>query len=203
MSSRRAFLQSAATMTVASAVPLSSEVAVAGQRGATLFATTPLAVFDSRYPDARLFGRQAERLGAVPRAIVADITELWRQELRVLWQAGQGSLLGLTEAPALFLLERLGWDHDLRVIFQAEHELATAADGAAHCLLQCADTALPPLLVEAGNGWPAALATALMTEPLPLPRTPLPTAAGMAAQPGENTKKLHSWIIAPRTAVRT
>ncbi len=193
MTDRRQFLQTAAVL---SAAPLAGHAAFAGAGG------SPIAldgiVIDARHQPARDFGARAARFGTPLLTMEGDITGLWQRELLGRWRSRPGALVGLTERPALFLLERLGFDHGLRVAFQAEH--ASVAGGAgAHRLLRSADTMLESELGAAGADWPAVLAEALVTGQARPVADARPTDAALAAHLGE-APKLHSWIIAPRQA---
>src|SRR5690606_9522692 len=112
-------------------------------------------IFDSRHAEARDFGARAGFLGAPLRVIEGDITALWQDELLPRWRNSPAAIAGLTERPALFLLERLAWDHGLRVVFEAEH----ASDGgtAVHRVVRTADPQLADALHLAGRSWPSAL----------------------------------------------
>jgi len=194
VTNRREFLQTAAAL---SAAPLAGRAAFAeGHRAAVLDAV----IFDSRHPEARDFGARAGFLGAPLRAIEGDITDLWQNELLVRWRTAPAAIAGLTERPALFLLERLAWDHGMRVVFEAEH----APDGrgrAAHRVVRTADPRLADELDLAAQSWPRILADALVAATPVAARDTRPTDAGLAAHLGEPTK-LYSWIIAPRSATR-
>jgi hypothetical protein len=201
VTNRREFLQAAAVL---SAVPLVGRVALAGSgvAGAGAAAGDAVAldavVFDSRHAESRDFGARAGRLGVPLRAIAGDITDLWQQELRLRLKAGSLVIGGLTERPALFLLERLAWDHRLRVVFEVEHE-PDGRGGAAHRVVRTADPNLARVLESAGRAWPATLAEALIDATrLPAPDV-RPTDPGLAARLGE-PMTLYSWIIAPRRA---
>lgn len=190
MTNRREFLQTAAAL---SAAPLASRAAFADPR-------TPLAlnavIYDSRHGAARDFGARAARHGAPVRAIEGDITDLWQRELLSAWKTSPIVVAGLTERPALFLLEQLAWEHGLRVVFEAEHDPAPRA---AHRVVRAADTHLAAELRAAESAWPLALADALLQGRAAPSRHRGPTDAAMAAYIGEPTK-LYSWIIAPRAA---
>jgi hypothetical protein len=193
VTSRREFLQTAAAL---SAAPLAGKAA----NGWALSRAAPEAViFDSRYADARAFSARADALGAPLRAIAGDITELWRGELLGRWKAGPAAIAGLTERHALFLLERLAWEHGMRVVFEAEHEPA-ALGHAVHRVIRTSDTSLKLELDAAGRRWPSVLADAVLVGTRAPVRDFRPTNAGLAAHLGEATK-LYSWIIAPRAAV--
>lgn len=192
MTNRRQFLQTAAAL---SAAPLAGRAAFADEREAAALGAV---IFDARHGDARRFGTRAGSLGAPLRAIEGDITPLWQHELLARWKAAPAAIAGLTERPALFLLERLAWDHGMRVVFEAEHE-PVAGGGAIHRVLRTADPRLSRELEAAGPGWPSTLADALVAVGRAPARDFRPTDAGLAARLGEPAK-LHSWIIAPRSA---
>jgi len=193
MTDRRQFLQTAAAL---SAAPLATRTVFAGGRELGLLDAV---VVDSRHADARAFGEHARAMGVPVGAIEGDITALWSEALLPRWRSGPAALAGLTERPALFLLERLGWDHDLRVVFEAEHE--PGANGRfAHTVVRCGDAALAPALAAAGSRWTRVLADAMFTGAGAATRDFRPSGAAMAARLAEPVR-LHSWIIAPRQAV--
>ena len=193
MTNRRQFLQTAAAL---SAAPLAGHASFSSARTPTTFAAV---IYDTRYTEARDFGAHAAPLGAPVRAIEGDITDLWQHELLGRWKTAPAAVAGLTERPALFLLERLAWDHGLRVVFEAEHE-PDGQGNALHKIIRSADPQLALSLTASGRSWPGILADALLTGNLAPKRDFRPSDAGLAAHLGEATK-LYSWIIAPRTAV--
>lgn len=191
MPTRRNILKSAAVL---SATPLAPKIVFAdGQPPAVLDAL----VIDSRHSQARAFGRRAGRWGAPLRIIEGDITDLWLNELDARWKSKPAAVAGLTERPALFLLERLAWDRGMRVVFEAEH-LPTGSGGV-HRVVRSANAGLESELGAAGQSWPAVLADQLLTGSQLATRDYRPSGAAMAASLDEPTK-LYSWIIAPRTA---
>ncbi|MBN1240373.1 MAG: hypothetical protein JXB36_17860 [Gammaproteobacteria bacterium] len=195
MTNRREFLQTAAALSAAA--PLAGRAAFASGRDAI---TLEAVIFDSRHSAARDFGARAGYLGAPLRPIEGDVTDLWQNELLGRWKAAPAAIAGLTERPALFLLERLAWEHGLRVVFEAEH----GPDGrgtAVHRVRRTADPHLARELDAAGAGWTKALADALVARGRAAARDFRPTHAGLAARLGEPTT-LHSWIIAPRGTAR-
>jgi hypothetical protein len=193
--SRRDFLQSAAVL---SASPLAGRAVFAAD-GRDLAALDAV-VIDQRHADALSFGRRAADWGAPVRAIEGDITDLWQRELLARWQAAPAAVAGLTERPALFLLERLSWEHGLRVVYEAEH--ASSERGVAHNIVRTADARLERVLAEAGSAWPRILADTLLAGSGVASGDAGPSDAAMAAYLGEPTK-LYSWIIAPRSAARS
>ncbi|MGB7215901.1 MAG: hypothetical protein WBE98_12765 [Gammaproteobacteria bacterium] len=193
MTNRREFLQSAAVL---SAAPLAGRAAFAkGHPSATLDGV----ILDERHAAAREFGAHAALLGARTFSIEGDITDLWQNELLKRWRSAPGAIAGLTERPALFLLERLGWEHGLRVVFEAEHE-PLKRGAAIHRIVRTADPHLHEELEAAGPIWPRALADALVAGNSAPARDFRPTDSAMAARLDEPTK-LYSWIIGPRSAV--
>lgn len=192
MTNRREFLRTAAAL---SAAPLAGRAAFAQQHASALLDAV---IFDSRHAAARGFGARAGLLGAPLRPIEGDITDLWQRELLPRWRQAPAALAGLTERPALFLLERLAWEHGLRVVFEAEHE-PLPEGGTAHRVGRSADPQLARELTTAGAAWPSALADALVAAALVPAGDTRPTEAGLAAHLHEPTK-LYSWTIAPRYA---
>jgi hypothetical protein len=191
MTDRREFLQAAAVLSTA---PLAGRAFARTGSAARLDAV----VVDSRHEAARVFGDYAGLAGAPRRDVQGDITGLWQKELSQRWRLTPAALAGLTERPALFLLERLAWDHGLRVVFEAEH-LPDGNGGMQHRIVQSADATLGRELAAAGADWPAVLADALIAGSRAAAQNALPSGAAMAASLREPVK-LYSWIIAPRSA---
>jgi hypothetical protein len=191
--SRRSILKSAAAL---SAAPLAPKIVFAD--GADPVALDAL-IIDARRREARAFGLRAREWGAPLREIEGDITNLWFHELDAKWRSDPAAIAGLTERPALFLLERLAWDHNLRVVFEAEHEL-DGERAVGHRVLRTGDPHLERKLAAAGPGWAGVLADSLIAGSNTSARDFSPSGAAMASRPGEPVK-LYSWIIAPRPAV--
>ncbi len=155
-------------------------------------------IYDSRHGESRSFGERASILNLPTHAIEGDITDLWQTKLRALWKQAPVTVAGLTERPALFLLEQLGWDHGLRVVYQAEHGLNTGND-AEHRIIRSARPGLKRELDAAGAMWPHALAGQILTDTGEVTSNDYtPSGTAMASYLREPTK-LHSWIIAPRS----
>lgn len=160
--------------------------------------TIDAVIYDSRHSHSLDFGNRANQLGASVRAIEGDITDLWQNELRHRWKTESGAVVGLTERPALFLLERLAWDNGMRVVFEAEHSLDPHGN-TAHRIVRAANENLPSELEAAEQSWPSNLAANLIECSHNATCDFRPSGAAMAAYLGEPIL-LHSWIIAPRTA---
>jgi hypothetical protein len=85
-------------------------------------------VVDRRFPDSVAFGAEMTRLGAPVHTMQGDITDLWYHDLDRRWRQGPVAIAGMTAHGPLFCLERLAWDHGMRVVLRTEHP--PAADGA-------------------------------------------------------------------------
>jgi hypothetical protein len=79
------------------------------------------AVFDERFAEAVRFGAAARERGLGVRGLRGDVTDLWYEELQPLWTHRAVPIAGLTAYAALFCLERLAWDHRMRLIYRGAH----------------------------------------------------------------------------------
>jgi hypothetical protein len=157
-------------------------------------------LYDHRHPAARGFRLRAAQWHVPIHGMHGDITDLWQNYFRTAWKNEPAPLAGLTERPALFLLEQLGYQHGMRVVFQAEHD--SVGEGRwTHRVVRSSTPGLERQLDIAGPAWPAVLADQLLTAPQEVAsKDSRPSGASMAAYLDEATK-LHSWIIAPRSVV--
>lgn len=195
MPNRRTILQSAVAIAgtpLAPGVIHAESARAAAQMGV---------LYDHRHREARAFRLRAAQLNApVHGTENGDITDLWQHYFSVAWKDQPMPLAGLTERPALFMLEQLGFEHGMRVVFQAEHE-ADGQGGWKHEIVRSSLPALVGQLEAAGAGWPAVLADRLLTAPHEVAsKDTAPSGAAMASRLDEPTR-LHSWIIAPRSVV--
>jgi hypothetical protein len=105
-----------ASMASVGAVPM---IALGQSQAAVMGARLPpdayAILYDLRFPESRAFGAEVARQGGPVRAIDGDITRLWFDELAPRWQRGQGLIAGMTTGRTLLCLERLAWEHRLRV----------------------------------------------------------------------------------------
>jgi len=189
MTSRRSFLQ---TTALAAAAPLAGRASFALEAEPDPYA----AVVDERYAVARRFGARASFDGLPMRAIGGDITALWFNELDLLWRRQPTAIAGLTERPALFCLEQLGWPHRMRVVYHAEHRSLGSGDTLHRVTMPALGLAAADLMA-AGAGWPEFLASALVDLPLHGAVGRGPSQACMAAAGGGDEISLHSWMLAP------
>ena len=104
---------------------LGAGVMLAGYRSALIPRRTAqkihTVVVDRRFTESQQFGAALDRHGASVRQFDGDVTDLWFTRLEPLWRARRASVAGLTTYGVLFCLERLAWDHGLRVIHRAQH----------------------------------------------------------------------------------
>lgn len=192
MTNRRQFLQTAAALTAA---PLAGRTAFASNDSSGQ-STADVLILDARHPQARELGLAAANRISALRDIEGDITKLWQSELQKAWSRHQLPVAGLTERPALFLLEHLGWQHGMRVVFEAEH--SPQGEGHfSHRVIRSGDHHLEQDLNSAGRHWTGVLAEALLNGDRTISPDVMPSGAAMYEHRGE-TEKLYSWVIAPR-----
>jgi hypothetical protein len=195
LASRRQFLK---TAIVASALPMVAGAAADSAAAAVRPRALPLykVIFDERFAESRAFADRARNLGLTAQAIKADVTALWFNDLHGRWRAGPAAIAGLTEPSALFCLERLAWDHGMRVLFHAEHR--HFPNGAIdHTVLNGDDLLRPGELGAARAGWSERIAELLARYPAERHSRASVTAAGLARSANENSTTLVSWLIAP------
>jgi hypothetical protein len=118
MASRREFLQAGLA---ASLLPVAASAA-----GSAAEASNPplpyyKVIVDERFPASVAYGKEWKTRGAAVYAIRGDITDLWFHDLDHRWkQQGPAAIAGLTAHGPLFCLERLAWDHGMRVVSRVE-----------------------------------------------------------------------------------
>ena len=113
MGSRREFLQAGIA---ASLLP------IAGLASATETSPVPFykIIVDQRFSTSAEFGVEWRARGAAVHAIRGDITDLWFHDLDLQWKKRPVPIAGLTAHGPLFCLERLAWDHGMRVVSRIE-----------------------------------------------------------------------------------
>jgi hypothetical protein len=194
MTTRRTFIQAAAT-----AVPAS--LAAVRVDAALLASPSDLhsVVIDEEHAAARAFGR---RLGAYGAGVLSiregDITSVWLTEVRETWKRMPAPIAGLTAPAALFCFEQLAFAHGLRVVFHAEH-VVKPGGGVQHELQRkgpIIDLATADLM-RSGGRWPTRLADALSGRAKSRGHRPGPSIAALQPSIPEGATLLTSWIIAP------
>ncbi len=181
-------------------------------------------VFDERFVDGVRFGREAAQLGLPTRGLRGDVTDFWYAELHPLWKRQARPLAGLTAYAALFCLERLAWDHGMRVVYHGEH-IPFSSGEIEHVLYGSAKW------LEAGHSpaarrdsslcvdWPAQLASLIAVKEArstwsgltPARRGAATRVRVMGGPPVQRVndaraqrvgQPLHSWVIAPPVRAR-
>ena len=142
------------------------------------------------------FARRAAARGAATHAIEGDMTQLWYDDLYHRWRRGPAAIAGLTAHGPLFCLERLAWDHGMRVVFRAEHKYA--GDCFEHRLsgpLAMLDDARR---AASAADWSTRMADVVST--CPRGRAELGEASGRSMLAARAIpESLYSWVIAPAT----
>jgi hypothetical protein len=171
---------------------------------ATTLAGTALAsgmiVADSRFAASRDFAVEAARTGGRIVWIDGDITDLWYDELDLLWRRERNALSGMTEYGAFFCLERLALDRGLRVVFKGEHR--NSASGIVMHTIAGPEAIVTHEVLDAfaGNCWAARTARMAMAAcggGLAATRLQTHVAADL-----EQPALLISWVLAPKSRVR-
>ena len=185
MATRREFLQAGIAVSALS-LTSSAGLSSAGPERAPATGASPgrrslyRVIFDHRYQESVAFGAEAEALGYRIHGIRGDITDLWYEQLSVHWKTTPAAIAGLTDEPALFCLERLAWDHAMRVVSRAIHERGGA--------------------MTAAPNWPRETARRLASRSPDSPQVgrSLPFVMGSTTIADGDPEPLISWIIAPR-----
>ena len=203
MASRREFLQlgvAALTLPISARAgwqTASVETAV-GPEPARLYKV----IYDQRHASSRAFAEEAKKLGAPIQAIRGDITDVWFNDLDARWKREPAAIGGLTEHGPLFCLERLAWDHGMRVVYRADHTYGP--DGYLEHELSGSERMLREaiLLSSSGPDWSRRAAALLVR----CPAGSMPVANSRMVTPGVqrtgDPEHLVSWVIAPVGAAR-
>src|SRR5690606_24267590 len=121
-------------------------------------AAVPAFVADRRYPEARTAARAAAARGAAILDVALDPTGVY-ESLDLSLRSSAFAIAGLTASNALFVIERLAWEHGLRTLYRGMH--ARAAGGSVeHELL--GSTPIRRADLRSTPGWAAALGRALV-----------------------------------------
>ena len=203
MTTRREFLQAGIA---ASALPLGAVAVTPAEPipdAAAAASPAPSAsafykvVFDERFPESVAFAAEMKRRGATIHGIAGDMTDLWYHDLYARWRTSPAPLAGLTAHGPLFCLERLAWDHGMRVLFRAEHQFR--ADACVEHVLSAPDAVLNEAanLTSAGEHWSLYIASLVSRCPLLGSQSSASLLSTSAHGGGADRDPLFSWIIAP------
>jgi hypothetical protein len=199
MASRREFLQVGfAALTLPISARAAFSPAVSAPTGEA--APTPLykVVFDERFPASVRFAERAKKLGASAHRIKGDITSLWFHDLYYRWNESPVAIAGLTAHGPIFCLERIAWDHRMRVVFRADHKrlpggsMEHTVSAPESVLRRAAD------LGADGPNWGSRVADLVTHFPQGRSTSGKATfVTPMAGPTGDDPEPLISWIIAP------
>lgn len=121
MVSRRQFLHAGLTASWLSiALPVAISAAGSAAHGPNPSVSFYKIIFDERFPSSVAFAEAWKACGAAVHAIRGDITDLWFHDLDPQWKQNPVPIAGLTAHGPLFCLERLAWDHGMRVVSRVE-----------------------------------------------------------------------------------
>jgi hypothetical protein len=202
MASRREFLQ----MGVAAlAMPISVRAGVkpaAASAGESSPAQLYKVIYDERHRSSRAFASEVSRLGAPVHGIKGDITDFWFHDLDARWRKDPVAVAGLTEHGPLFCLERLSWDHGMRVVYRADHTYR--ADGYMEHELFGSERMLREAvdLSSSGPDWSTRVASLLTRCPASRAQASKLTIVTPAASQAGDPEHLVSWVIAPVSGAR-
>lgn len=153
-------------------------------------------VYDDRHAAAAAAGERARRLGTRVHPIRGDVTELWYAHLDRVWRSGPVAIAGLTTEDAFFVLERLGWDRELRTVYRADHGLPKAGR-VTHELTGAASIVQAAARACEGT-WAAALAQTLVAVSADAIAEPNVEQTVVSPNTGRRTAPLVSFVLAPR-----
>ncbi len=164
-----------------------------------------LAIIDVRFPGGRAFAT-AMRERSVPVAdYLGDVTSVWYERLDPVWRHAPITVGGLTTPGTLFCLERLAWNHSMRVIYRGTHSFLT--DGSIRHLLASSNRTAALVLDRLGNlrHWPVQFANLMAEMSGSLPALPSQTdercSLTYRTDRGEceidDGLQLTSWLIVP------
>jgi hypothetical protein len=165
---------------------------------------TPLykVVYDERFAASRAFASEAKSLHATVHGIQGDITDLWFNDLYARWRQGPAAIAGLTAHGALFCLERLAWDQQMRVVFRAEHRYR--GDGHIEHRLAVPEsmTRQAALWSDRGPDWASSMANLITgcpggLSPSQAQALKMKIVAPVGRSADHPSELLISWVIAP------
>ena len=188
MTNRREFLQIGAA---ASAWPLVARAAHAAGIGDTApWVPISLVVYDTRFSESTAFATRSAAHGLPTRAIEADMTRLWYDEIYHRWRQAPAAIAGLTAHGPMFCFAELARDVRMRLVFRARHAAASAHEFTGPTAM------LPAALDACGQATPLGAAMADVVARCPQGRCEMGTARlGALAAPDEDA--LYTWVIAP------
>jgi hypothetical protein len=200
MTNRREFLQIGVSATAWPLLSRAAHAAGVGEPAPAIRIAT--VVYDTRFAESVAFAGRSAQLGLTTRAIEADMTRLWYEEIYLRWQREPAAIAGLTAHGPMFCFAELARDVRMRVVFRAEHRVAAGA-GAGHYITGPLAMVGDAISVCRAPGFGAALADVVAR--CPQGRTEigstaidLPADAGSdGIDRGVDEDALYTWVIAP------
>jgi hypothetical protein len=150
---------------------------------------------DGELAESVAYGEAAESSGFRLRVFArGDISDVWYDELDLLWRQQRVPIAGLTRHGPLFVLERFAWDRGMRVVFRGEHSPGPATVVSHRLRGSDEAVAAAARLVASGADWAEAFALA---STLTDPRRGRVSARAFTS-PGRlsSGERLYSWVIA-------
>jgi hypothetical protein len=195
ITTRRRFIQSTVVL---SAVPWAT-VAQSQLAEARSSIRPERFVYDEGYPEPVDVARRVSTTGLRVSAVRGDLTDLWYNELDMLWKSKPVPLAGFTTRQELFVLETLAADHRMRLVYRGQHGLAIGAR-AVHSF--AGPDAMVSDIAPAAHAATFAdtLAAAILRCPADTQPTVVRDVTSSDLLPSQRREVLFSWIIAPRMA---
>jgi hypothetical protein len=201
MPSRREFLQAGlAASIVPVAMPIHASSGDASRSSTVMPAVHALytVVCDVRSIDSAALAVEMQRAGVSVTRIAGDITDFWFTDLSLRWREAPVAVAGLTAHGPLFCLERLAWDHGMRVVFRGTHRLLHSGR-LEHSIAGPAGTiAAAQSAGLEGSQWARGVARLLNSCETARESSSI-TMAGATPTNGRLDETLVSWVVAPRS----
>jgi hypothetical protein len=202
MPTRRAFIQAGLTISVAPAVP----TWIHAESGSSIHRATvghhPLqcVVCDMRSHWSTELANVLDRPGVTVIRTKGDITDFWFADLSQRWKRAPVVIAGLTADGPLFCLERLGWDHGLRVVFRGTHRIVST-DRIEHVITApVGNVGSAHRAGLAGDAWVRTLAGLLSSCTSARETTATSVRGALGRMSDVDVSQLVSWVIAPKPA---
>jgi hypothetical protein len=203
MPSRREFIRAGLALSVAPvALPIQESAdPTAGIESVTsTHHSLYCVVCDMRSQWSHDFAREAERLGVRVARTSGDITDFWYTDLSLRWREAPVAIGGLTAHGPLFCLERLGWDHGLRVVFRGTHRLPDRGY-VEHAISGPTRTVAAAQQVGLNGDWASKVARLLNSCSATRDTTSMSARGALpSGRQGDVHETLLSWVIAPKRA---
>jgi len=190
MINRRELVASGVAATLLTQVSLAS--VRAGSEGAP-----SVFVSDDRKPEARAAAREAATLGVDTLPLGTDVTAVY-EWLDLSLRQSPLTVAGLTTPHALFVIERLAWDRDLRTVYRGLHQRVRGRLSSLK-LVGSPDIAESVRSIDNGNFGRDLGRILARATPGPSDHAFLVTSQHV---PRQNDTALASWLLAPRDQLR-